>query len=76
MVETLWWQFGGFQRMPPHNRDQVGEGWLVLASPEAIEVLTAEFGSLFQRMKVERSERRDGEERTTERFLNRAIGSD
>ncbi len=36
MVESIWWMDGNIDQAPPHFDDEVGEGWLVLASKEAL----------------------------------------
>lgn len=39
VVRSLWWQ-SGFARWPPHSdREEVGEGWLVLAHPDGLDAL-------------------------------------
>ena len=35
MVESIWWQDGPMDRQPPRSNEATGEGWLVVASPEA-----------------------------------------
>jgi len=35
MVESIWWQDGPMNRQPPRSNEVTGEGWLVVASPEA-----------------------------------------
>jgi|GEM_PF-2227637 len=35
MVESIWWQDGPMGRQPPRINEVTGEGWLVVASPEA-----------------------------------------
>ncbi len=35
MVESIWWQDGPMDRQPPRSNEVTGEGWLVVASPEA-----------------------------------------
>jgi len=76
MVETMWWAYGGFQRQPPHLRDQVGNGWLVLATSAGLRCITSLLGPLNRHVRIERSARRDGNERRNERLLIQAIEHD
>jgi hypothetical protein len=47
MIETVWWADGLFEQSMPHYRkSEVGEGWLVLASPEAAQTIKAHLGEL------------------------------
>ena len=39
MVETLWWADGNISLTPPKNENEVGEGWIVLASRKAFEAI-------------------------------------
>ena len=41
MVKTIWWTDGAMDHSPPSFDDEVGEGWLVVASPEAYEAITS-----------------------------------
>jgi hypothetical protein len=40
-VRSLWWRSGYFYWSPYSEEDEVGEGWLVLGSPEVLERLCA-----------------------------------
>nr|QNO43656.1 hypothetical protein MOOKMAHM_00025 [Methanosarcinales archaeon ANME-2c ERB4]QNO45114.1 hypothetical protein AGMAKMMB_00001 [Methanosarcinales archaeon ANME-2c ERB4]QNO50360.1 hypothetical protein BOLHPIDD_00001 [Methanosarcinales archaeon ANME-2c ERB4] len=62
MVESVWWVDGLFEQSPPHLNEEVGGGWLVVASPEAWDVIRSQFNSLKRIVKVERSFYRDGQE--------------
>ncbi len=54
MVETLWWQ-DGQPAASGYSRDEVGEGWLVVASPLAWDAIEALLGPLKRVVIVERS---------------------
>jgi hypothetical protein len=41
MVESVWWVDGLVDESPPHFEDEVGEGWLVVASAEAVSAIEA-----------------------------------
>jgi hypothetical protein len=61
MVETIWWKDGPVDRSPPHFDDEVGEGWLVVASDAAWEALRSRYGVLRRLAEVTRTYYRDGE---------------
>ena len=45
-VRSLWWR-SGYLRWPARSPgDEVGEGWLVLARPEILEMLMSTFGAV------------------------------
>jgi len=62
MVESIWWVDGLFEQSPPHLNEEVGAGWLVVASPTAWAAIRSQFNSLKRIVKVERSFYRDGQE--------------
>jgi len=53
-VHTVWWR-DGQPSTHGYSRDQVGEGWLVLASPEALAAINCVFGPLRRTAVVERT---------------------
>jgi len=53
-VHTVWWRQGQPNAWG-YSRDEVGEGWLVLALPEAISTMKATLGDLRRAVVVERS---------------------
>jgi hypothetical protein len=55
MVESLWWQDGCPHLNPPEPSDEVGEGWLVRASPAAWQAIQARYPDLKIRLWVERT---------------------
>ncbi|MDQ1253068.1 MAG: hypothetical protein QG646_2213, partial [Euryarchaeota archaeon] len=61
MVESIWWMDGNIDQAPPHFDDEVGEGWLVLASKEALNSIKSTFGPLNMKTKLERSFASDGQ---------------
>ena len=64
MVNSLWWVDGALaQCRRTASREEVGEGWLVLASQEAWSQLRSIFPSVTRRQRVERHYRTDA--RTT-----------
>lgn len=53
MVESIWWKNGLTERqMPP--LDNTGEGWIVVASPEAWKSIKSKYSSLKRLLKTER----------------------
>jgi hypothetical protein len=60
-VRSIWWR-SGFAYWSPHSdRDEVGDGWLVLARPHAVEALIRAFPGVEIRWEVRRRVRgRDG----------------
>jgi hypothetical protein len=59
MVKSIWWVDGNIKHAPPHYPDQVGEGWIVTASPEAFERLSKCLGPFERQIEVTRSVRID-----------------
>ena len=55
MVESIWWTDGLVGQAPPHFDDEVGEGWLVVASQVAWDTITSQLGTLKRMVYVERS---------------------
>jgi hypothetical protein len=55
MVESLWWLDGQVEQSPPHLNNEVGEGWLVVASQSAWDLIKAKHGVLRQIAKIERT---------------------
>lgn len=55
MVETLWWGDGSVEQSPPNFHNEVGEGWLVVASKPAWEAVKSQWGTLKRVLRVERS---------------------
>jgi hypothetical protein len=55
MVESIWWTDGLVGQAPPHFDDEVGEGWLVVASQVAWDTITSQLGTLKRMVHVERS---------------------
>lgn len=53
MVESVWWQDGTTDHQPPHT-DQAGEGWLVVASAEALESIARRCGPLERAGRISR----------------------
>ena len=46
MVRSIWWGYGGYQREHIHHPDQVGEGWMVVASLDSLEQIRSAFGDI------------------------------
>jgi hypothetical protein len=55
MVESLWWADGFVGHFPPHVDDEVGEGWLVVASQAAWDAIKSQLDPLKRRVHIERS---------------------
>lgn len=59
MVESVFWSDGNMDMPPPHSDSEAGEGWVVVASPQAIERLKAYSPTLFLEKEVKRSRQED-----------------
>jgi hypothetical protein len=55
MVQSIWWTDSLVGQAPPHFDDEVGEGWLVVASQAAWDAITAQLGTLKRMIHVKRS---------------------
>jgi hypothetical protein len=55
MAQSVWWIDGLLAHRPPKFDDEVGEGWLVLTSPEAFRLISTEFGSLERHALIQRT---------------------
>jgi hypothetical protein len=61
MVESVWWADGLVGQSPPHLEDEVGEGWLVLASESAWEAIASLLPNLRRVLYVKRSYDHEGQ---------------
>jgi hypothetical protein len=61
MVESIWWTDSLVGQVPPHFDDEVGEGWLVVASQAAWDTITSQPGTLKHMIHVERRLYNEGE---------------
>lgn len=69
MVWSIWWEDGLYQSQPPKFYNDVGEGWAVVGLPEALETIAAHIDShLKQYVRIEESQRENGERKTNVRF--------
>lgn len=59
MAYSIWWVDGLLERQPPKFYDDVGEGWLVVVSEEALDQLKSAFGPLSRTIWIRRQRRRD-----------------
>ena len=67
VVRSLWWR-SGFMQWPPYSdRDEVGEGWLVLASPAGLEALLDVYPDAQVTWTVRRTLRPEGTEKELKR---------
>jgi hypothetical protein len=73
MVESIWWIDGPIDETPPHLHDEVGEGWLVIASPQAWEKIAARFSPLKRVMYVDRGYRENKQWVSSRDFLEEAL---
>jgi len=62
MVQSIYWRDGVMQFNRPAGREEVGEGWLVLASRRAARLIQERFGSLRRHVRVVRMVRGGGHE--------------
>lgn len=60
MVESIWWSDGFIGQHPPHFDDEVGEGWLVIASQNALYALKSESNNLRRMVNVIRNFYKNG----------------
>ena len=67
MVESIWWIDGHLESASWHSRDEVAEGWLVIAFSDAWNAIRSEFGDMKQLVSVER--RRGGYEGSMKRAV-------
>ena len=54
MVESIWWQDGPMDRQPPRSNEVTGEGWLVVASPEAQLAILQHYSPIISMRAVKR----------------------
>lgn len=54
MVESIWWEDGFPHQPPPHFDDEVGSGWLVIASRSGGAAIRRQYGGLTTCVRVER----------------------
>lgn len=62
MVESIWWQDGPMDRQPPRSNEVTGEGWLVVASPEAQISILRHFSPITIMRAVKRSFKKDSQD--------------
>lgn len=60
MVESIWWSDGFIEQRPPRFDDDVGEGWLVIASQNALSDIKSKFNKLKRIVSITRSFYQDG----------------
>jgi len=60
MVESFWWNDGDFLCGTGHSSEQVGEGWLVLASQDAFTHLRQQYEPLKRVLVLERRYQEEG----------------
>jgi len=73
MAESVWWVDGLIDQSPPHLYNEVGEGWLVVASQVGWEAIRSRFENLKRMISVERSFYRDKRRIKSNRRLERAL---
>jgi hypothetical protein len=74
VVESIWWVDGNLDHEPPHHSDEVGEGWVVVASQSAVETMVRQMGPLEKNMILSRSMRIKDEQRSKEIWKSEPIG--
>jgi hypothetical protein len=67
MVESVWWEDGFVEHEPPLSDDEVGAGWLVVATADAWRQITEFVGPTVDWMRVERSMNKGSPVRVVER---------
>lgn len=74
MAWSIWWKDGLYQSQPPKFEDDVGEGWAVVGSLEALENIIELMGShLTQYLRVEEEWREKGERKSKVKQVRRLI---
>lgn len=73
MAESVWWVDGLIDQSPPHLYNEVGEGWVVVASQVAWEAIGSRFGNLKRMISVERSFYRDNQRIKSNQHLEKAL---
>ena len=73
MVESVWWTDGLQEQADIHARNEVGEGWLVIASPVAAAHLRRHYGLLKRHMMVAR-EYHDNEQGRIRKDTSKEVG--
>ena len=53
MVESIWWRDGLLDQFKP-SFEEVGEGWLILASDDAMNSIKSQYKQLKRRVNIER----------------------
>jgi hypothetical protein len=57
MAESLWWEDGSSAMRPPHFEEEVGHGWLVVATAPALRQISGSVGATANWIRIERSAR-------------------
>lgn len=74
MVETIWWNDGlCHHSMPFYHKGEVGEGWLVVATEEAIDLIANQIGSLKRVCALTREIFEDRQRFSRTRYFNRKL---
>lgn len=73
MVETLWWRDGSVEQSPPNFHNEVGEGWLVVASKPAWKAIKSQWGTLKRVLRVERSCYHNGQKVQNEAYSEQIV---
>lgn len=73
MVESIWWVDGPIDETPPHLHDEVGEGWLVIGSPQAWNEIAARFSPLKRVMYIERGYYENKQWMSSQDFLEESL---
>ncbi len=64
MAESIWWVDGPVTLSPPRHGDEVGEGWLVVATPKGWDMIRGWYGQISRHARLTRSWRSDGNAHT------------
>jgi len=70
MVESVWWKDGPMGWHSSYSREENGEGWIVVASQEAINQISSNHPFIKRRVMVER-ERYDEHLQQLRRYILR-----
>jgi hypothetical protein len=74
MVWSVFWRDGLFEEQPPHLHNEVGEGWVVLGTLEALKEVRNHFKTqVKQKIRVEQKWRDDGEKHENSIIFEREI---
>jgi hypothetical protein len=73
VARSLWWRSGYLRWSARSPKDEVGEGWLVLARPKVLEMLESTFGTAQRAWRITTSMRDESSGEKSERVISGVI---